>query len=140
MKGPRGVAVVAVPLFAVLLFSAAMGSRKPPEAPATPRRTQKIRFTPSPAPHPRTAEPRPEAVPEAAMDLARTVDESRFVSTFQNYRAAVATGNAPLQRALLPILMRDRVAVLELARKDLELARTSPEIETARSVLQSFPK
>lgn len=62
----------------------------------------------------------PAAAP--AVDVKTAAELIRVRSNYTSYRAAVASGNAALENALLPSLLRDRKTALAFAEEDMARA------------------
>lgn len=82
------------------------------------------------------SEPPPKLAPE--QEVARATDEARIRSTYQNYRTALATGNEPLQKSLLPVLLRDRSVATRFAQEDLARAASEFDKDIAHKVVDSL--
>src|SRR5262245_2359462 len=111
-----GVALLA--LIALLRPSGAPSAPKariPEPFRATPEKTAYVRAQPV-----RSERPAPASV------IAGAAEDERVRTTYKSYRTAVATGNQPLQKALLPVLARDRSLAVRYAEEDL---RRSPSEE-----------
>jgi hypothetical protein len=74
----------------------------------------------------------PQAAPK---EVARGIEEVRVRGTYQNYRAAVASGDGGLEKALLPVVLRDREASLKFAEEDLALAKSDFDRSVAQKVI-----
>jgi hypothetical protein len=83
-----------------------------------------------------TPAPRPEPAPEKT--VAARSEDVRIRSTYQNYRTAIATGNATLEQALRPAVLRERQTSLALAQDDLAKAKTDLDRDVARKVLEAM--
>jgi hypothetical protein len=79
-------------------------------------------------------------IPKRSTDteVARAAESIRLKSTYQNFRTALATGNGPLQDRLLPILARDRQAVLAIAQESLQTASTENDRILAERTLKAL--
>lgn len=82
------------------------------------------------------SEPPPKLAPE--QEVAQAADLARIRSTYQNYRTALATGNEPLQKSLLPVLLRDRSMATRFANEDLARAASQLDKDIAHKVVDSL--
>jgi hypothetical protein len=73
-----------------------------------------------------------------ANEVAHAVENDRILSTYRNYRAAVATKNTALQKALQPILLRDRDAAIRIARQDVDRSTDPQDREISRQTLEAL--
>lgn len=80
----------------------------------------------------------PPPTPAPASEVARATDQAELRTAYQNYRTAVATGNAVLARRFQEVLCREREAALTLARADLSGARTSQDRDIATKALEGL--
>ena len=139
----RTIALIALPLAAAALLigvpllrsrndeDSSSARRRP--APAPTGRSEPVSFpSPAAAPELRTAWP--------SKDASAAVYDSRVRTTFDNYRAAVSTGNAALMEALRPVLLRDRTTALRLARQDLDRAGTPLERDISSQILDMLER
>jgi len=115
----KTILLVAVPLVGGLLVFGALALRDRTDVVSGPARKAAARTSWSegsvrPPPPPT---PLPKPAPEKT--IARAMDEARLKTTYQNYRTALATGNRVQADALLPVLRRDRKAVLRMAEGEL---------------------
>ena len=87
---------------------------------------------------PAQASPPPKPSPE--WEVARASERVRVKATFQNFRTALATGNVPLQERLLPILHRDRDAVLRIAEESLATTASGTDRSLTERALEALGK
>ena len=101
-----------------LVFRSGQGAaEKAPEAgPTAAKRFEPTIVPASTAPRPALAAPTTVAAESYGVQVR---------STYQNYRTAIATRNAALEKALLPVLVKDRTLALQYAREDLARAKDS---------------
>jgi hypothetical protein len=128
-----GIAGIGVLILGVAIF------RRPGEAPPKPAKrgpapahrapgaAEAAVYPPAP-----TAPLPPQAAPK---EVARGIEEVRVRGTYQNYRTAVASGDGGLEKALLPVVLRDRQTVLRFAEEDLALANSDFDRSVARKVI-----
>jgi hypothetical protein len=102
---------------------------EPPVVAAAPRGPVVLRPAPPPPPPPK---PAPEQL------LAQATDDARVISTYQNFRSAVATGNQPLQDALWPAVRRNRDVAVRLAEKEMSTAASSVDRDIAQKTLEAL--
>lgn len=128
----RGLAFLAVPIAgAILLIVAVVAGRGPDIVAVSGAVAPREKALPSRAPM-RSA---PAASPKEA---ARSIEDYRLRSTYDNYRVAVATGDTRLQNALHPILIKDRVQALQLAEQDVTYSTDPVGADIARRTLESL--
>jgi hypothetical protein len=135
MKSRRGLLILAVPALGIALLIGALVAQRE-DAPRPIRRIAPVAAAPRPA----SAPPRRAAPPLPASEaaIARAMDESRVRAHYSNYRNAVASGNRILQQALLPALLHEREAALILARREVESAPSSFDLDVAQRTLEAL--
>jgi len=126
--------LLALPTAALAALAVAVFARKDP---VRPLRAEK------PAPVPQAvilpaseAPPPPPPAPDKA--IAAAVEETSFRATYENYRSAVATGNEDLERALRPVLLRNRSVALRSAQEDLSRATEPVDREISEKTLEAL--
>jgi hypothetical protein len=67
--------------------------------------------------------------------IAQATEQVRLRGTYQNYRRAVASQDSGLQKAILPVLLRDREAAARMAEEDLARAGTDLDRDVARQMI-----
>ena len=138
MESKKAILIVAVPLAGAALLAAALWMR-----PGV--RSAKPEKRPTPTPQVRAAEPvyapvRAEKAPPPAPPekIAQATEIVRVRGTYQNYRRAVASNDADLQKTLLPVLLRDREAARKCVDEDLARAQTDMDRVVAGRVLEAL--
>jgi hypothetical protein len=129
------VLLLGVPLAGVVLVIGAVALRRgvPPSGPPAARAA----VVPAPLVlAPARSEPRP--VPASEKSVGQESESARIRSTYQNYRTAVATRNAALEKALLPVLLRDRQEALRFAQEDLSRAPSPVDRDVTQKVVDAL--
>jgi hypothetical protein len=75
-----------------------------------------------------------------AKDVASAVSTARIRSTYKNYRMAVASDNTAVQKALLPLLRRERETVMLYARDEFARATSEKSRAIARRTLDALER
>jgi len=136
----RTLALGAVPAAGLLTLALAVATRSGTES-ALPERASRmpVPASSSPAgPLPERAVPPPRPKPAPDSLIAEKTEEARIRTTYQNFRTAVATGNHDLQRALQPILKRDRDVALRLAKEELSRAHEPLDQTIAQQMVEAL--
>jgi type IV secretory pathway VirB10-like protein len=139
----KRLALAAVPAVGIVLVTlalilsrqsapAARIARPPIDQTHKPKAVERLAPLPPQPKRPRESQPSP---PEK---LARSMEDARIQSTYQNYRTAVATGNNTLEESLRRTLLRDRERALELAEAELARAATSFDRDVAMKTVNSL--
>lgn len=92
-------------------------------------------------PDPVVVPPEPAPPPPApANDVARAMDEVRLRSTYENFRTAVATGDAALADVLRRALRRESSSALLIAREAVRTAPTAEDRAVSQLALESLER
>jgi hypothetical protein len=78
----------------------------------------------------------PHPAPEKTVAVA--MDEARLKTTYENYRSALAVGNASQAQVLRGVLVRERGAALRLAEQDLAQAKETLDRSIAQKAVDSL--
>src|SRR3954471_6961946 len=133
----RALALGGIPAAAVLVLVAVVATRR--EAELAPPKTAAPKATPPAStsmPQMAVPAPRPKPAPDSV--IAEKTEEARIRTTFMNYRTAVATDNAELQKILEPVLRRDRDVALRMAREEQAHATEPLDQSIARKVVEAL--
>lgn len=103
-----------------------------PGAPSKPQPVKPVGAIYTPA---RTESAPPPASPEK---IALATDQVRIRGTYQNFRRAVATDDADLQKVLLPVLLKDRAEARKCADEDLARAKSDLDRSIAHKVIEAL--
>ena len=138
MESKRGLLILGLPLAAGLaLLAGAVALRR--DEPTQPLQKQsKAPRRELPASTPAAVSVREIPKPAAPDVLVKAEDEVRIRGTYQNYRSAVASGNAPAQEALEKALRRDRDQALRLAQEDLAKSQDARDRDIALRTLEAL--
>lgn len=137
----RGGVFLVVPVAGLgLLAAAVLNGRGPGTTGPAPRPAPAAVLEPEPAAS-RAAPADPAAPPPApAGKVSRAMDEARLRSTYENFRTAVATGDAALAEALRGALGRERPAALRIAREAVRRAPTPEDRAVSELALESLER
>jgi hypothetical protein len=142
VRGNRGLLLLALPLLAGLGLVIALSRRGTPEremlAPAT-RKVSRPSVVESGSGSISAGSVFPSPVPPAK-DVASAVSTARIRSTYKNYRMAVASDNTAVQKALLPLLRRERETVMLYARDEFARATSEKSRAIARRTLDALER
>lgn len=135
---------IPVGIAAIVCFVATLRFRSVPES-EVPARSTPARRVPSPetdapaAPTVVAPRPAPAPVPQSdAHENERELDRVLLATTYRNFRNAVATDNPHLEKALKPVLLRQRQASLKLAQEESDRATTPVDREIALRTLEAL--
>jgi hypothetical protein len=146
MTDRRGLLILGLPLLALSgLFTAALMRQNPePRLAVRSPRTPDVGEVAATGPLKREARspgqpPAPTRMP-APKDIGSAASNARVQTTYTNFRIAVANDNQAVQRALLPLLQKDRETALWYARDDVAVASSEQDRAIARRTLQALEK
>ena len=77
-------------------------------------------------------------LPAPPEKIAQATETVRIRGTYQNYRRALATKDPGLEKALLPVLLKDRDVARKCAEEDLARAQSDLDRDLARKVIEAL--
>lgn len=129
--------VMVAPLAGLALLAWA---RRDPSPRATPVRVARAVQRPAPPSGAPYIAARPASRPALSPEerVAHGSEEVRVLSTYRNYRNALAGGRESTVRALRTVLLRERELALSVAERELARAPTPTDREIAQMTLDSL--
>ena len=137
MERHRGLLILATPLAGLLFLGALIAVRFADDSPPTAVDRRAVAPKAAPA---RAAVPPAPARLAAPSAVARSTDRARIYSIYQNYRTAIASGNATLERAVRGAALEHQTEIAALAEEELRRAPDELSRQVARKTLESLRK
>lgn len=140
MPPKKAVLILGLPVLALAaLIGALLSLRSGSTTTEAPPRRKTASSTP-PADSLVPARPRVSRTPAPPEAVVQTSDEALFRGTYDNYRTAVATGNAAAQQSLEQAVRRKPELAMRFAQEELDAAKTESDRGIAMKTLEALRK